>query len=141
METNQQMQEMMEKLEKSSRQQVRYAKIQCLFSVIAAVCCGAILLAVLTFVPQVQQIAAQVQDLASQAQAVMSNLESVTNELAEVDLTGMVDGVEALVSSSQDGVSQALDKINNLDIESLNDAITDLSAVVKPLAEFFGKFS
>lgn len=141
METNPEMQELLAKIEKSNRQQVRYARIQCLFSILAAVCCGVLLFAVLTVVPQVQQIAGQVQDLASQAETVLSNLEDVTTELAEVDLTGMVDSVDSLVSSSQEGVTQALDKINNLDIESLNDAITDLSAVVKPLAEFFSKFN
>ena len=141
MENNLQMQEWMERMEKSSRQQVRWARIQSFFALIAAVCCGAVLLAVLTVVPQVQQMTSQVQDLGVQAENVLTNLETVTSELAEVDLERMVSNVDALVSSSQDGVKEALDKINALDIESLNQGIADLSAVVKPLADFFGRFN
>ena len=37
-------------------------------------------------------------------------------------------------------MTEMADKINELDIASLNQAIADLSAVVKPLADFFGKF-
>lgn len=141
METNQEMQELMVKLEKSSRQQVRWARLQCLLSLIAALCCGAVLLAVIAVIPQVQEITAQVQELGTQAATVLGNLETVTSDLAEVDLASMVNGVDSLVSDSQEGVKQALDKINELDITSLNQAIEDLSAVVKPLAEFFSKFN
>jgi len=141
MENNPEIREWMDKLEKSNRQQVRLARLQCLFALVAAVCCGAVLLAVLSLVPQMQQVAGQVQELGTQAEVVLTNLESVTNELAAVDLESMVTNVDSLVTSSQDGVKQALDKINGLDIESLNQAIADLSAVVKPLADFFGRFS
>ncbi len=140
MEHNPETQEWMRSLEKTSRQQVRYARLQCLFAILAALCCGAMLLCVLSLVPQVQQIAGQLQTLGTQAETVLTNLGSVTSELAQVDLNGMVSNVDTLVTDSQDGVRQALDKINALDIDSLNDAISDLSAVIKPLADFFGKF-
>lgn len=140
MENNPEMQEMLARLEKSNRQQVRYARLQCLFALLAAVCCAAMLFAVLSMIPQVQQIAAQIQDLGSQAETVLTNLEAVTSKLAEVDLGSMVSNVDTLVTDSQEGVKQALDKINELDITSLNRAIADLSAVVKPLADFFGRF-
>ena len=141
METNPEMQELMAKLEKASRQQVRYARLQCFFAVLAAVCCCAMLLAVLSVVPQVEQIALQIRDLGTQAETVLGNLEAVTSELAQVDLGSMVSNVDSLVADSQEGVKQALDKLGELDIRSLNQAIADLSAVVKPLAEFFSKFS
>ena len=141
METNPEMQELMAKLEKASRQQVRYARLQCFFAVLAAVCCCAMLLAVLSVVPQVEQIALQIRDLGTQAETVLGNLEAVTSELAQVDLGSMVSNVDSLVADSQEGVKQALDKLGKLDIRSLNQAIADLSAVVKPLAEFFSKFS
>ena len=140
MENNAQVQEWMERMEKTNRQQVRWARLQCLFALIAAGCCAAVLLIALSVVPQVQQMTSQVQVLGSQAEVVLTNLESVTSELAEVDLESMVSNVDALVTSSQDGVKEALDKINALDIDSLNQGIADLSAVVKPLADFFGRF-
>lgn len=140
MENNPEMQELLTRLEKTNRQQVRYARLQCFFAFLAALCCCAILLAVFSVVPQVQQIASQIQDLGIQAETVLTNLESVTTELAQADLAGMVSNVDTLVTGSQDGVKQALDKINELDIASLNQAIADLSAVVKPLADFFARF-
>ena len=140
METNYQLQELLIGLEKSNRRQVRYARLQCLFAILAAVCCAAMLMVVLSVVPQIRQIAGQIQALGTQAETVLTNLEAVTSELAAVDLGSMVSSVDALVADSQEGVKQALDKINQLDIESLNQAIADLSAVVKPLADFFGKF-
>ncbi len=140
MEHEPEMQELLRSLEKNSRRQVRYARLQCLFAILAALCCGAMLLAVLSIVPQVQQIAGQLHTLGTQAETVLSNLENVTSELARADIAGMVSNVDALVTDSQTGVRQALDKINTLDISSLNQAIEDLSAVVKPLADFFEKF-
>ena len=140
MENNPEMQDMLARLEKSNRQQVRYARLQCLFALLAALCCGAMLLAVLSLIPQVQQIATQIQDLGTRAETVLTNLESVTSELAKVDLGSMVSNVDALVTDSQEGVKQALNKIDELDITSLNRAIADLSAVVKPLADFFSRF-
>lgn len=140
MEINPEIQNLMVNLEKNSRRQVRYARLQCIIAILAAVCCCAMLAAVLSVLPQVQQIATQVQALGSRAETVLTNLESVTSELARVDLGSMVSNVDALVTDSQEGVSQALDKINQLDISSLNRAIADLSAVVKPLADFFSRF-
>lgn len=140
MEANSQLQELLAGLERSSRRQLRYARLQCFFAILAAVCCGAMLMAVLSVVPQIQQIAGQIHTLSGQAETVLTNLESVTSELAAVDLASMVNNVDSLVADSQEGVKQALEKFNELDITSLNDAITDLSAIIKPLAEFFGKF-
>ena len=141
MENNPQLQELLTGLERSSRRQVRYARLQCFFAILAAVCCAAMLFAVLSVVPQIRQIAGQVQTLGTHAETVLTDLEAVTSELAAMDLQSMVNGVDTLVTDSQEGVKQALNKINELDITSLNQAIADLSAVVKPLADFFGKFS
>lgn len=140
MENTPEIHELMVSLEKSNRQQVRFARLQCIFAILAAVCCCAMLLVVLSVVPQVQQVAVQIQALGSQAESVLTNLEDVTSKLAQVDLASMVNNVDLLVSDSQEGVKQALDKINELDITSLNQAIADLSSVVKPLADFFGRF-
>lgn len=141
MENNIETRQWMAQMEKSSRQQVRWSRLQCLFALIGAVCCGAMLLAVLTVIPQVREMTEQIQHLASQAETVLTNLETLTSELAEMDLESMISNVDSLVADSQDGVKQALDKINELDITTLNQAIADLSAVVKPLADFFSRFS
>ena len=147
METTQEVRTLLEQLEKNSRRQVTYARIQCLFSVVAALCCLALLISVVSILPQANAIAQELQSLAeqtaglaSQAETVLSNLETVTADLASADLAGMVGSVDALVSDSQTGLSQALEKINCIDINALNTAIANLSAVVEPLANLVSRF-
>lgn len=142
MENANDMQKILEQLELNSRKQARYAKLQCLFTLVAAVCFVGILVVALRVLPQVdmvveqaQDVAVQAQGLADQAAVVLGNLETVTQELAQADLSGMVANVDQLVTSSQDGVAQALEKINTMDIEELNKAIANLSDVVEPLAK------
>ena len=78
---------------------------------------------------------------------VLSNLETVTSELADSNLSSMVENVDALVenvdglvSTSQSGVEQTIEKINAIDFEALNAAIKDLSDVIEPIAKFFNTF-
>ena len=51
----------------------------------------------------------------------------------------MTRNLDRLVSSSEKGVQEALEQINSVDIDTLNQAISDLSDVISPLAKFFGK--
>ena len=137
---DQNFQELIIRMESNSRKQLTYARLQCVFSVVAAICCIALLVVGVMVLPKVQNVA-------QQAEVVLSNLESVTSELAEVDFTGMighiddlVTNVDGLVSSSQQGVENALLKINQIDFDRLNKAIKDLSDVIEPIADFFNGF-
>lgn len=147
---NQQLTEILERMEKANKQQVFYARLQCLFSVIAAVCCLVLLILGFKFMPQIQI-------LAERADIVLTNLETVTEELADVDLTGLenvitgledvvaelatvdmnsvVDHIDELVSASHKGVDETMKKLNSIDFETLNKAMEDLSEVVERLAK------
>ena len=135
MEMNHEMQALMEKIEKSNRQQVNFARIQCVFSVVAAVCCLLLLLTVAKIVPDIRELSGEISGIAAQAETVLTNLETVSDELAAADLEGLVTDVDSLVASS-------LEKITAIDIETLNKAIKDLAEVIEPLAKvasIFGK--
>lgn len=141
--------ELFERMEQANKKQVFYAKIQCIFSLIAAVCCVAVLFLGLKFMPQIHH-------LADRANTVMANLESVSENLAEVDLSGlehmitelskadlasMVENIDELVIASQEGVEGTMDKLNEINFATLNKTIEDLSKVVERLAKvasFFG---
>lgn len=140
MEMNPEMQVYLEKLEKSNRQQVRSARLQCFFSFLAAVCCLLLLLTVAKIVPDIKELSGEISGIALQAESVLTNLETVTQELAAADLKGLVTDVNGLVSTSQTGVEQALDKLNAMDMDTLNKAIEDLAKVVEPLAKVAGMF-
>ena len=70
----------------------------------------------------------------------MENLEDITSDLAQSDLQQMIADVDGMVSSSEKSVRDALDKINRIDIDTLNQAIQNLNDTVEPLANFFGLF-
>ena len=140
MENTQKLMDLLEQMEKANRKQVAYARLQFVFSVIAAICCILLLLAGVKVLPQLQEVALQ-------AETVLTNLETVTTELAQADLIGMVENVDALVTNvdglvgtSQEGVEQTMAKINAIDFDALNDAIKDLSDVIEPIAKFFNTF-
>ena len=140
METEQKMIQLLEDMKKSNRQQTICAKLQLVFSLIAAVCCIIALVSVLKVLPVIQRIA-------TEAETVISNLETVTTELAESDLLSivadmesLVENVDGLISTSQAGVEQTLQKINGIDFDALNTAIGDLSDVIEPIAKFFNRY-
>ena len=133
MDMNQQMREYLEKLEKSNRQQVRFARVQCIFSIVAAVCCLLLLLTVAKLVPDIRELSGQISTIAVQAETVLTNLETVTEELAKADLAGVVEDVDALVVTSQEGLLEALNKVNSIDIDTLNTALEHLAKIVERL--------
>ena len=140
MENDQKLLKLIEDMEKANRKQVTYARLQFIFSIVAAVCCMALLLSGMKVLPRLQETAAQ-------AEVVLSNLETVTSELADSNLSSMVENVDALVenvdglvSTSQSGVEQTIEKINAIDFEALNAAIKDLSDVIEPIAKFINTF-
>lgn len=133
MEQNQQVLDLLNKMETNSRKQLVYSRIQCAFCLIAAACCAVLLLTVLKLVPQLQA-------LTEQADIVMTNLETVTEELTKLDLEAMVENIDSLVGTSQGGVSTAIEKLEQVDIDTLNEAISDLSDVIEPLAKIANRF-
>lgn len=134
MDNQAQLQKILEKLEENSRRQLMLSRVQCIFSIVSAACCIVLLVTFLRFMPQLEL-------LAQQAEQVLTNLEAVTAELQKLDLTEMVENINNLVTTSQSGVEEALKKINQINFDALNQAVEDLSAVVKPLAEFVKKIT
>ncbi len=137
---NERLLQLLEKMENTNRTQVLYARLQFVFTALSAMCCIVLLVFGMKVLPQLQEAAVQ-------AETVLTNLETVTTELAASDLSSMVENVDALVgnvdglvSASQSGVEQAIEKMNAIDFEALNDAIKDLSAVIEPIAKFFKTF-
>ena len=71
---------------------------------------------------------------------IMEDLDTITSDLAEADLGGMISDIDHLVSSSEDSVQNALNQLNSIDIDTLNQAINHLNDTVTPFANFFNKF-
>lgn len=135
--SQQELKNMMERLEKSNDDQAKYARKQYRMTQITTLA-SVIVMAIVIYT--VMLIVPKVNETYLQLQTIMTDLEIVTSELAEANVGDMVGGVERLVVSSEKGVEEALAKINGIDFDSLNAAIKNLSDVVEPLARFFGNF-
>lgn len=131
-------------IEKNTHRQLVCSRIQCLFSLLAVLFCAGVLFLLISLMPQIEQISAELE-------TVLGNLETVTAQLAaldigeivhsaEGDLRGMVENVDSLVSTSQAGISETLQKLASIDFDGLNRAIADFSAVVQKLSGFLKVF-
>lgn len=132
--------EILEQLEKTNRQQVKNARLQSALAILAALCFVALVFVVSSVVPKLMDFTAEAEKLLGQAEVVLTNLEEVTTELTQVEFTKMIDDVDELVSNSQQGLEETLEKMNSIDIEKLNEAIDGLAKVVEPLTKFFKVF-
>lgn len=133
----------MQRMEEASQKQTAYARGQFIMTAICALCCVIILVVVLSMVPQLRQVldlVPQMQEVLDHANASLTNLEEITDELAQVDLAGMVNKLSRLALTTEASIRQTLEKLQQLDFDVLNEAIHDLASVVKPLADFFDRF-
>ena len=133
-------------------QQQRFAKWQCILTGVAAACCLGIFILVCTLMPRVYGLVEQTEtvltdleavtgQLEGQMDVILTNLDEVTQELAQADLAGMVKNVDTLATTSQSAVEHATEKLDTIDLDTLNKAIQDLADVVEPLARFFNVFN
>ena len=107
-----------------------------------------ILTAVLLVVPgalrtlnDANQLIRDTDELIAQLDGVDTAVASLTNlaaELENADLPGMLENIGELVGASQEAIAETRKKVDSMDIDTLNQAIHDLSAVVSPLAKLFG---
>lgn len=95
-------------------------------------------------------ISVQFGGILEEANSAISQINLLTRELStileETSLTELLNNANALIAESGDaltqalqGVDAALDNINKIDIETLNEAIADLQRVIEPLAKLFGR--
>lgn len=74
-------------------------------------------------------------------QEISAQLTLVAEELSSVDWKVMTGDISELAQSAQTSLETAMEAIDQLDIQGLNKAITDLTAVIEPLAKVMRKLS
>lgn len=129
--------DIMEEIKESNAQQAKYARMQFRMSVITAVA-SVLALAVICYACAV--ILPKVNVTYQNMELILQDIKGITSELSEVDMSQMVGDVNHLVSSSEQNLQAAMDKINAIDIDGLNRAINNLSDAVEPFAKFFNSF-
>lgn len=142
--------ELLQEIRNENSREMNYAKTQmrlALFTsfislfiiIIVAIGVAFIVPRVITLANQADVLLQQADGLMTQAETVMNNLETVTTQLAEADITGMLKDVDSFVATSQESMSEAVKKVSDIDIDSLNKAIKDLGTIVAPLARLLGR--
>ena len=140
MEENKEMLELLQKIEKANRHQVKLTRLVCIFALIAAVFCGCTFGLVYNVLPEITEILPQISAVASQMQTVLSDLEQATRQLSVMDFTGMVEDVDILVTTAQTSLEQTMGKLDSIDFNTLNKAIEDLAKVVEPMSRLMNVF-
>lgn len=145
MQNGQDVMQLLEKMSADNEAQNQYLRKQLFFTRIFSVACcvlTVVLLAVLLIVMPpllgtMDKAVAALDQASETLTLVDETLELVGDTLVDIQSLFEEDG---LVGQSSEALAQATEKISTMDIDSLNDAIRDLGAVVEPLANFFDKF-
>lgn len=141
---------MLKDIMENERKEMKYAKRQSLFSLLLSLASLAIVviigISILPLIPKANTLLTTANEVLNQtagmigdAEGAVKNLNEVSESLAKMDLEGMLTGVDELVEESKSSISDAMLKIDAMDIDSLNKAIKDLGAVVEPLAKLLGR--
>lgn len=142
--------EVLRDIQQNEKQEMAYAKKQSRVALITSFCSLAIVLAmaivIVSILPQVNTLmknanetVVKINTLMEETDDIVANLNRVTSDLVEMDYVGIVKDIDDLVDEAEGSIVTAMDKLNTIDFETLNNAIQELEAVVAPLARLFGK--
>lgn len=102
---------------------------------------GIFLVALVTailLVPKANSIMKDAESTLEEVNVGVEKLNETATELSEIDFKGLVDDTQKMVDQGSEGITQAIGKIEEMDIEGLNKAIEDLGSIVSPIAKLFG---
>jgi len=147
------------KLEKLLEKQLFATRMIMICNVLLLCCLLVMTIAVVKLVPKINTTLEQITVLTTQAESVMEDMDTLAKEtttavtefnkviptlsdassnIAEISASLTDEGLPKLYETLEN--LEGLKKLQNIDINSLNDAIKSLSDVVEPLAKFFKVF-
>lgn len=131
------LEQLMIQLKETEVQKKDYVRKQYLMSAVTAACSvTALVLLLSAYLAVIPRIKTAFQEI----QVVTEDLGEISDQLRSADLNQLVRNVDKMAVTSEKGVQEALDKIQSIDIDELNQAIKGLSDVVSPFAKFMNRF-
>lgn len=119
---------------------LRYTRITAWLTgaIFVVLCIAAILL-----VPRAMHILARAEDALNQIGTLSDTLESTmkTADSALASASSAAETANRIAADNADAVAEALEKFNSVNFNTLNKAITDLAAIVEPLAKMSNFFN
>ena len=73
------------------------------------------------------------------AQRTLNNLETVSEELKALELAEAIKNIEDDTARAMSDVSDAMDQVEKLDVETLNRSIQELKQSTEELSKLFGR--
>ena len=119
----------------SNKQDTRYTKGTYYFTMIIAI---ALALTFLVILVCAVVIVPKTVSLIGTAQSTLDNMQTVSESLMDLKLSDTIQSIDDNTSRAMQDVSDSMEKIESLDVESLNQAIMDLSESVENLNSLFG---
>ncbi len=115
---------------------LKYQKRGFILKLIISICLGLMLLvisiAVIILVPKAVR-------LMNTAQRTIDNMETVSEELVALELAEAVKDIESNTAQAMSDVSGAMEQIEKLDVDTLNQSIQELKESTERLNNLFGK--
>ena len=132
--------ELLKKIERSNKKQVRWARTAGIFMILLFVVIGG---ALFMMVPRVINTLANIDVAVNSANEVLKEADAAISDINEMSrsLTTTSDELNSMLTENSAALASAISQIEAIDFESLNKAIEDLETTVGPLANFMGRFS
>lgn len=114
----------------------KYEKVGFILRLIVAVCS---FLTFLTILIVAIVVVPKAVNLINTAQRTLDNMETVSEDLKVLELAEAIKNIEDDTAQAMSDVSSAMDQIEKLDIDTLNQSVQDLEESVKEFKALFGK--
>jgi predicted PurR-regulated permease PerM len=135
------------------RKQLFWSKLTGITCIVIAVLLLAAVTVFGTFMHRIDNLVREADEIARQLEAtatqledvdwesVGKNLESISKDLSAVDWLTLTDDLGRMAVEAEESLKVAQKAVSDLDIETLNESITELRDVIKPLQTLVNRFS
>ena len=113
-----------------------YGKLTCIFTMIIAGCAALTFLVLLICAIAVVPGAVR---LIGTAQTTLDNMQEVSEQLTALKLSETIQSIDDNTARAMQDVSDSMEQIQALDVETLNQSILELKESVESLNNLFGK--
>ena len=127
----------MDSKDMENEKQVNYSKGTFYFTMVIAGCSVMMFLVVLICAIIVVPKAVR---LMGTAQSTLDNMQEVSEQLTTLKLSETIQSIDESTANAMSDVSEAMNQINSLDVDSLNESIRDLKESVENFNKLFSGF-
>ncbi|MCR4587340.1 MAG: hypothetical protein K5682_02925 [Lachnospiraceae bacterium] len=128
-------------MDEFQEKQLKMMKRQQTCMLITAICTACTFIVITMVAVKVMSVVPMVDDLYQRMVVISENLDHVSTELVEANIGETLKNFDTLITDAGTDMTGAMEKINSIDIETLNESIQKLDEVVTPMSEFFGRFN